>query len=121
KNFIHATQGKAMLQLHGEGDPSGRGEAFSFVRTSMKGGFKDIGESIDEKMDKQRLKELGGHSYNVARQQKQYEEAIQRIWRAQHKSLSSTEEPTDVDLDDAQRDEGEEAPGGGGPEDSRTP
>jgi hypothetical protein len=105
KNFINATQGKAMLQLHGEGDPSGRGEAFSFVRTSMKGGFKDVGESIDEKMDKQRLKELGGHSYNVARQQKQYEEAIDRIWRAQYKSLSSTEEPTDIDLDDAHRDD----------------
>jgi len=99
KNFINATQGKAMLQLHGEGDPSGRGEAFSFVRTSMKGGFKDVGESIDEKMDKQRLKELGGHSYNVARQQKQYEEAIDRIWRAQFKSLSSTEEPVDIDMD----------------------
>lgn len=118
KNFIHATQGKAMLQLHGEGDPSGRGEAFSFVRTSMKGGFKDIGESIDEKMDKQRLKELGGHSYNVARQQKQYEEAIQRIWRAQHKSLSSIEEPTDVDMD-AERDDEEGV--GGGFDDSRTP
>jgi hypothetical protein len=105
KNFINATQGKAMLQLHGEGDPSGRGEAFSFVRTSMKGGFKDVGESIDEKMDKQRIKELGGHSYNVARQQKQYEEAIDRIWRAQHKSLSSKEEPMDIELDDAHRDD----------------
>ena len=105
KNFINATQGKAMLQLHGEGDPSGRGEAFSFVRTSMKGGFKDVGESIDEKMDKQRIKELGGHSYNVARQQKQYEEAIDRIWRAQFKSLASTEELPDVDIDDAHRDE----------------
>lgn len=105
KNFINATQGKAMLQLHGEGDPSGRGEAFSFVRTSMKGGFKDIGESIDEKMDKARLKELGGHSYNVARQQKQYEEAIDRIWRAQHKSLSSTEDVQDVDVEDMQRDD----------------
>ncbi|KAI5804466.1 hypothetical protein EDC01DRAFT_421124 [Geopyxis carbonaria] len=105
KNFINATQGKAMLQLHGEGDPSGRGEAFSFVRTSMKGGFKDVGESIDEKMDKQRLKELGGHSYNVARQQKQYEEAIDRIWRAQYKSLSSAEELPDVDIEDAHRDD----------------
>jgi len=105
KNFLNATQGKAMLQLHGEGDPSGRGEAFSFVRTSMKGGFKDVGESIDEKMDKQRLKELGGHSYNVARQQKQYEEAIDRIWRAQFKSLSSTEEHPDIDIEDAHRDE----------------
>jgi transcription initiation factor TFIID subunit 1 len=56
-------------------------------------------------MDKQRLKELGGHSYNVARQQKQYEEAIDRIWRAQFKSLSSTEEHPDIDIEDAHRDE----------------
>ena len=39
KNFIAATQGKAMLALWGEGDPTGRGEAFSFVRISMKGNF----------------------------------------------------------------------------------
>ncbi|KAF8455518.1 hypothetical protein BGX38DRAFT_1249132 [Terfezia claveryi] len=105
KNFLHATQGKAMLKLHGEGDPSGRGEAFSFIRTSMKGGFKAIGESVEEKMDKARLKELGGHSYNVAKQQQAYEKAIEQIWKSQYKSLSSTEEHQDVDLEDAHRDE----------------
>jgi len=36
KNFLHATQGKAMLSLHGEGDPTGRGEAFAMLRVSMK-------------------------------------------------------------------------------------
>lgn len=105
KNFLHATQGKAMLKLHGEGDPSGRGEAFSFIRTSMKGGFKAIGESVEEKMDKARLKELGGHSYNVAKQQQAYERAIEQIWKSQYKSLSSTEEHQDLDLEDAHRDE----------------
>jgi len=105
KNFLHATQGKAMLKLHGEGDPSGRGEAFSFIRTSMKGGFKAIGESVEEKMDKARLKELGGHSYNVAKQQQAYEKAIEQIWKSQYKSLSSTEEHQDLDLEDAHRDE----------------
>ena len=105
KNFLHATQGKAMLKLHGEGDPSGRGEAFSFIRTSMKGGFKAIGESVEEKMDKARLKELGGHSYNVAKQQQAYEKAIEQIWKSQYKSLSNTEEHHDVDLEDAHRDE----------------
>ena len=105
KNFLHATQGKAMLKLHGEGDPSGRGEAFSFIRTSMKGGFKAVGESVEEKMDKARLKELGGHSYNVAKQQQAYEKAIEQIWKSQHKSLSNTEEHQDLDLEDANRDE----------------
>jgi transcription initiation factor TFIID subunit 1, fungi type len=87
RNFINATQGKAMLQLHGAGDPSTRGEAFSFLRTSMKGGFKAMGESVNEKLDKSKF---GGHSYNVAMQQKAYDEEIKRIWYSQAKSLSVT-------------------------------
>ncbi|KAF3936806.1 hypothetical protein ABW19_dt0203694 [Dactylella cylindrospora] len=101
KNFINATQGKAMLQLHGEGDPTSRGEAFSFIKTSMKGGFKAIGESVDEKLDAATLKALGGHSYNVARQQKAYEETIEKIWRAQEASLKS-EDPPELDLEELQ-------------------
>lgn len=100
RNFINAAQGKAMLQLHGEGDPSGRGEAFSFIKTSMKGGFKAMGESVEDKLDAKKLKELGGHSYNVARQQKSYEESIRRIWDAQKRSLSSTLLQSDGDLDE---------------------
>lgn len=100
RNFLNAAQGKAMLQLHGEGDPSGRGEAFSFIKTSMKGGFKAMGESVEDKLDAKKLKELGGHSYNVARQQKSYEESIRRIWDAQKQSLSSTLEQSDTELDE---------------------
>ncbi|KAI9834937.1 MAG: hypothetical protein M1819_002660 [Sarea resinae] len=114
RNFLHATQGKAMLQLHGEGDPSGRGEAFSFIRTSMKGGFKAIGESVEDKLDAKKLKELGGHSYNVARQQKAYEDAIRRIWEAQKSNLSSAVEHSDTDMDDDHHDEPEERFGGVG-------
>ncbi|KAI9823580.1 MAG: hypothetical protein M1832_002361 [Thelocarpon impressellum] len=100
RNFLHATQGKAMLQLHGEGDPSGRGEAFSFIRTSMKGGFRAEGESAADKMDARRSKENGGHSYNVARQQKAYQDAIRRIWEAQKTSLSSTVDHSEMEADD---------------------
>ncbi|KAL1996046.1 hypothetical protein VTN49DRAFT_581 [Thermomyces lanuginosus] len=104
RNFIMASQGKAMLKLHGEGDPTGRGEGFSFIKTSMKGGFKAIGESVEDKLDAQRLKELGGHSYNVAQQQKSYETSIRRIWDAQKASLSSTveasDDESDIDRDD---------------------
>lgn len=105
RNFLLASQGKAMLKLHGEGDPTGRGEGFSFIKTSMKGGFKAIGESVEDKLDAQRLKELGGHSYNVARQQKSYETSVRRIWEAQKASLSSTiehsEYESDMDHEDA--------------------
>ena len=106
RNFLHATQGKAMLQLHGEGDPSGRGEAFSFIRTSMKGGFRAEGESAADKMDARRSKENGGHSYNVARQQKAYQDAIRRIWEAQRTSLSSTVEHSDAEADEDEAGEG---------------
>lgn len=104
KNFIEATQGKAMLQLHGEGDPTGRGEAFNFIKTTMKGGFRAIGESVNANMDKERIKELGGHQYNVARQQREYTEAIARTWKAQKGSLSLTE-PPELEIEDAERDD----------------
>ncbi|KAL9036609.1 MAG: hypothetical protein Q9214_006053 [Letrouitia sp. 1 TL-2023] len=95
RNFLNAVQGKAMLQLHGEGDPSGRGEAFSFIKTSMKGGFRPVGESVEEKIDAKKMREMGGHSYNVVRQQKAYDESAIHIWNAQKNSLLSTQEHSD--------------------------
>ncbi|KAL8673997.1 MAG: hypothetical protein Q9168_001582 [Polycauliona sp. 1 TL-2023] len=111
RNFQNAVQGKAMLELHGEGDPSGRGEAFSFIKTSMKGGFKAMGESVEDRLDAKKMKELGGHSYNVARQQKSYEESIRRIWESQKQSLSSTQEHSDAEKDDGGVDDEEEPQG----------
>lgn len=104
KNFLNACQGKAMLQLHGEGDPTARGEAFSFIKTSMKGGFRALGESIEDRLDAKRLKENGGHSYNVARQQKAYDDSIRRIWKAQQDSLSSNIEHSDTEADEDDED-----------------
>ncbi|KAF2707367.1 hypothetical protein K504DRAFT_458803 [Pleomassaria siparia CBS 279.74] len=99
KNFLNACQGKAMLELHGDGDPTARGEGFSFIKVSMKGGFKDVGESVADKVNAKASKELGGHSYNVQRQQHMYENAIQRIWSKQKESLSSTMDHSDVEMD----------------------
>lgn len=50
KNFIHATANKAMLKLHGDGDPTGRGEAFSFLRVSMKDIFLRAGEEMADRL-----------------------------------------------------------------------
>ena len=100
RNFLHATQGKAMLALHGEGDPSGRGEAFSFVKTSMKGGFKAAEASATEKMRAKQMKDLSGHAYNVQEQQKAYQQSIRRIWETQKQSLSSTHEQDNSDIDE---------------------
>lgn len=100
KNFLSASQGKAMLKLHGEGDPTGRGEGFSFVKTSMKGGFQALGESVEDKIEARKKRENGGHSYNVAKQQRAYDEFIRRIWEKQKKSLSSNLEVEDEEMDD---------------------
>ncbi|EEB08734.2 transcription factor TFIID complex subunit Taf111 [Schizosaccharomyces japonicus yFS275] len=88
RNFINATQGKAMLTLYGEGDPTGIGEGYSFIRTSMKGGFKPANESNEEKNEPQTK---NAHAYNVAKQQQAYEEEIRRIWTAQKKGLGITD------------------------------
>lgn len=88
-----------MLELHGIGDPTGRGEGFSFIKVSMKGGFKDVGESMADKLDAKRLKENGGHSYNVKTQEVRYENAINRIWSKQKESLESSLEHSDTEMD----------------------
>jgi len=36
KNFVDSIKGKCVLQLYGIGDPSGRGEGFSFIKQSQK-------------------------------------------------------------------------------------
>ncbi|KAI9744392.1 MAG: hypothetical protein M1818_001921 [Claussenomyces sp. TS43310] len=105
KSFLDASAGKAMLQLHGEGDPSGCGLAFSFIKTSMKGGFLDSvqrsgPQSTSADHIAQERKANGGHRYNVDKQNIAYAEAINDIWQKQRESLSNTKEPTeDVDME----------------------
>ncbi|KAG6879873.1 hypothetical protein C0992_010542, partial [Termitomyces sp. T32_za158] len=93
KNFLFATQAKAMLRLHGEGDPTGRGEAFSFIRISMKDIFVKAGEDYDQKMAEAENRPKSQHRYNVAEQQSIYKSEIERIWKAQYVSLSRKDEP----------------------------
>lgn len=100
KNFLNACQGKAMLALYGEGDPTGRGEGFSFVKTSMKGGFQALGQSADDKVQAKKRRDNGGHLYNVAAQQKLYDDSIRDIWNKQKESLGTDQEPSDLDMND---------------------
>ncbi|KAF8167697.1 TAF1 transcription initiation factor TFIID subunit TAF1 [Crassisporium funariophilum] len=100
KNFLFATQAKAMLRLHGEGDPSGRGEAFSFIRISMKDIFVKAGEDYEQKMAEAENRPKSAHRYNVAEQQLIYKSEIERIWKAQFDSLSRKDEPQLTDDDD---------------------
>ncbi|KAJ3507182.1 hypothetical protein NLJ89_g6455 [Agrocybe chaxingu] len=100
KNFLFATQAKAMLRLHGEGDPSGRGEAFSFIRISMKDIFVKAGEDYEQKMAEAENRPKSAHRYNVAEQQLIYKSEIERIWKAQFDALSRKDEPQLSDDED---------------------
>ncbi|CAG8657028.1 18316_t:CDS:10, partial [Gigaspora margarita] len=118
RNFLNATQTNAMLKLHGEGDPTGRGEGFSFIRISMKDIFLKAGETAQEKLGYyyeftfksnttltliSKLlfllllaevvnKPKSGHKYNVVEQWKRYGQEVYRIWNAQFSSLSRRDE-----------------------------
>ncbi|KAJ1721418.1 hypothetical protein LPJ53_004048 [Coemansia erecta] len=104
RNFINATQGKAMLKLHGEGDPTGCGEGFSFVRVSMKDIFLRAGESVEEKLAEIEARPKSAHRYNVAEQQQIYKEEITSIWNKQFRTLTrpvaETRPPTDANRDE---------------------
>jgi transcription initiation factor TFIID subunit 1, fungi type len=93
KNFLQAAQNKAMLKLHGEGDPSGRGEAFSFIRVSMKEIFVRAGEDYEQKMAEADNRPKHAHRYNVQEQQVIYRSEVERIWKAQFESLARRDEP----------------------------
>lgn len=89
-----------MLALHGEGDPTGVGEGFSFVKTSMKGGFQALGQSADDKVEAKRRQQAGGHMYNVAKQQKLYDDDIRWIWEKQKQRLGADVEVSDTEMED---------------------
>jgi hypothetical protein len=100
KNFLLATQAKAMLRLHGEGDPTGRGEAFSMLRVSMKDIFVKAGEDYEQKLAEAEARPKSAHKYNVAEQQQIYRSEVDRIWKAQYDSLSRKTEPQLSDHED---------------------
>ncbi|WAQ83290.1 hypothetical protein PtA15_3A659 [Puccinia triticina] len=93
KNFLAATSNKAMLRLYGEGDPSGRGEAFSFIRVSMKEMFLRDGETLEERQAELASRPKSSHRLHVGEQQDVYKQEIERIWQAQRHALSNPNPP----------------------------
>ena len=94
KAFIDASHGKAMLAVHGAGDPTGKGLGISFLRTSMKGGYLEqlqgpLATSADA-IERQR-KANGGHMYNVKNRE-------HPLYRSHHRHLESAA----GELEDAQ-------------------
>ncbi|KAH8596611.1 hypothetical protein B0O99DRAFT_593416 [Bisporella sp. PMI_857] len=111
KNFIEAASGKAMLSLHGEGDPTGCGLGISMLKTSMKGGYqgetKGPNATSGAAMSAAEKKANGGHTYNVAKQNEAYESAIRTIWERQKANLSQQMEIEENDLEREQAEEDE--------------
>ncbi|KAH8813039.1 hypothetical protein F5884DRAFT_787090 [Xylogone sp. PMI_703] len=110
KAFLEASADKAMLQLHGEGDPSGCGLAFSFIKTSMKGGYigalQGPNATSADAIARER-KANGGHTYNVKKQQGLYNDAIREIWEKQKSNLSDPTEHAENELEREQAEEDE--------------
>ncbi|KAM7209398.1 Protein of unknown function (DUF3591) domain containing protein [Naviculisporaceae sp. PSN 640] len=101
KAFIDASHGKAMLAVHGHGDPTGIGLGISYIRTSMKGGYLEhlqgpLATSADA-IEKAK-KANGGHLYNVKTQDTLYTEAINKIWTRQRESLNDATVHADDDV-----------------------
>ncbi|KAJ8066328.1 hypothetical protein OCU04_005403 [Sclerotinia nivalis] len=108
KAFLDATSGKAMLELHGDGDPSGCGLAISMIQTSMKGGY--IGavqgpNATSAAAIAAERKANGGHTYNVKKQDELYNNAIRDIWEKQKSTLSDANEHVSNELEEVDEDE----------------
>lgn len=101
KNFLLAQTGKAMLALHGDGDPTGRGEAFDLCRVNMKTAHKPARASTDAGIRRLIVADIGDKKFTVAEQQKVYRAEIDRIWRAQLRSLADPREPIVTAEDEA--------------------
>lgn len=93
KNVLLACHNKGMCRVYGPGDPTGRGEGFSFFRFSMKKMFLRSGASQEEIAAAKEARTKTGHKFAISEQQKVYKEEILRIWLAQLQSLSNEEEP----------------------------
>lgn len=79
RNFVNSNQTKAMLQLNGDGDPTGIGLGFSFLRSTQKSSFQPLFPPPKESVPK---------TNTASYQQKLYEAEISRIWYAQRRSLT---------------------------------
>lgn len=89
RNFVIANQTKTMLQLNGEGDPTGIGLGFSMLRATQKNPFKPLFTPPPENVPK---------SNAAAHNQKLYEQEIKRIWYSQRSSLVDHGEGSDFKL-----------------------
>ncbi|KAJ5037500.1 uncharacterized protein L3040_007674 [Drepanopeziza brunnea f. sp. 'multigermtubi'] len=103
KAFMDAASGKAMLELHGHGDPTGCGLGISMIKVSMKGGYLEGLQQGELSTAAARValdrKANNGHHYNVKAQNTLYSDGIQRVWNAQKSDLSNQTQLDEMDID----------------------
>ncbi|WVQ97109.1 hypothetical protein IAU59_004219 [Kwoniella sp. CBS 9459] len=93
-NYKIAEAQKAWLMIHGEGDPTGRGEGFSFLRANMKNYFLRKGETEQGRRLEAEAK-AGGNPVKIsnAEQNRIYEEEKRKVWDLQWNALSNPNPP----------------------------
>lgn len=112
RSFVSAATKGKMMKLHGEGDPTGRGEGFNFIPALGTAPFvkaSDEPEALGQCEQpliagvtvcrrafsaKLNLKTQKALKFTVVQQQQAYREEVDRIWKAQHDSLSNPIPPT---------------------------
>ncbi|KAK8865758.1 hypothetical protein IAR55_000905 [Kwoniella newhampshirensis] len=113
-NYKLAEAQKAWLVIHGEGDPTGRGEGFSFLRANMKNYFLRKGETEQGRRLEAEAK-AGGNVVKIsnAEQNRIYEEEKRKVWDLQWRALSNPNPPELSPTDEEDRIAG--TPAGLGP------
>jgi len=93
-NYKKAEAQKAWLLIHGDGDPTGRGEGFSFLKTNMKNYFLRKGETEEGRRLEAEAKAGGGPvKISNAEQNRIYEEEKRKVWDLQARALSNPVPP----------------------------
>lgn len=94
-NYKKAEAQKAWLLVHGDGDPTGRGEGFSFLKTNMKNYFLRKGETEEGRRLEAEAKAGGGPvKISNAEQNRIYEEEKRKVWDLQSRALSNANAPS---------------------------
>ena len=90
RNFINAVQNKTMLQLYGQGDPTGCGLGFSFIKTTAKDVFLRENETMEDRMKELSNRPKNSQKFTIAEQQNIYHLEINKIFQKQMQDLKNT-------------------------------
>lgn len=121
-NYKRAEAQKAWLQVHGDGDPTGRGEGFSFLKTNMKNYFLRKGETEEGRRLEAEAKAGGGPvKISNAEQSRIYEEEKRKVWDLQWAALSNPKPPSLTQEDEHRSSATEPTPAGLAPRFAKEP